>query len=50
MVHGRDPGRPGGTVRGMQIEGSIALVTGANRGLGAALTQALLVRADEVIE
>jgi len=28
----------------MQIEGSIALVTGANRGLGAALAQALLAR------
>ena len=28
----------------MQIEGSIALVTGADRGLGAALAEALLAR------
>src|SRR5262245_13594655 len=34
----------GGVMSGRKIDGSVALVTGANRGIGRALTEALLER------
>src|SRR5262249_62135156 len=34
----------GTTMRPQRIEGAVALVTGANRGIGRALTEALLAR------
>src|SRR6266403_5849422 len=36
--------REGETMRPQRIEGAVALVTGANRGIGRALTEALLTR------
>src|SRR5262249_38592781 len=39
-----NPTRKGKTMKTLKIEGSVALVTGANRGIGRALTEALLPR------
>src|SRR2546428_7834465 len=36
--------RKGETMNAQRIEGAVALVTGANRGIGRALTEALLTR------
>jgi NAD(P)-dependent dehydrogenase (short-subunit alcohol dehydrogenase family) len=41
--HGRTPGKEE-TMNAQRIDGAVALVTGANRGIGRALTEALLTR------
>src|SRR5204863_632043 len=38
------PDKEGKTMNARRIEGAVALVTGANRGIGRALTEALLTR------
>src|SRR5437762_11341346 len=40
----RSTQRKGETMKAQRIEGAVALVTGANRGIGRALTEALLTR------
>src|SRR5260370_14583559 len=40
----KDPPRKEETMKAKRIEGAVALVTGANRGIGRALTEALLTR------